>query len=361
VAEIMTNRMSATLIRRFAPSASALLTRIGRSSASVTRRHDVKQGSWWNAGCSSNQRVLSRWDAASRSLVADADPIRAGWIHAAEPAGELALLRERFGVPAAFIDHSLDVEEVARIDRDGSARLIVVRVPASDGLETPSEAMAIGIVLVRDLVVTIARHDGEIFSKLAARSDLDPAHHERFVLLLLMVVAEQFLALVRRIDREVAELEDELQASLRNAEVYGLLRYQKVLVHFATALGSDQILIDRLLKDPIFEVRGPDLELLEDVEVELQQAAQMTSTSGNILGEMMDAFASIISNNLNVVMKVMAAITIILALPALVATFYGMNVQLPGQKEPAMFALLILISTVISAAVAGLFMRRRWL
>ena len=316
----------------------------------------------WNARCCSSNRVLSRWDATTRSLVEDPNPARAGWIHAADPT-EVEIERVcELGIARSFIEHSLDVEEVARIDRDGNARLIVVRVPMRPGeSDLPFDAMAIGIVLARDLIVTIARRDSEVFSLLAARAGLDPNHHERFVLLLLQVVAERFLLLVRRIDREVGRLEDELQASLRNEEVYGLLRYQKALVHFATALDSDQMLVERLIKDPIFEVAGADLELLEDVQIELRQASQMTSTSGNILGEMMDAFASIISNNLNVVMKVMAALTIVLALPALVATFYGMIVALPGQHEPRIFGFLILVSLLGSLVVAGLFLRKRWL
>ena len=309
--------------------------------------------------------MLLAYDPGTRTLAPLASHGAARWVHAVDPtAEEQRTLREELHVPDAFLGHALDVDELARIDRDPSGeRLVVIRVPwiRSPSADVRYRSMAVGVVLVNGVVVTASRHPSDVIDALAAREDLDPERHVRFVLLLVLTAAERFLVHLREIDGTVAALEDKLQQSLRNKEVYELLRYQKGLVHFTTALGSNRLMLERFQKDPAFAVEGEDRDLLEDVLVELQQASEMTALSGNILGEMMDAFASIISNNLNVVMKVMAALTIVLTIPTMISSIYGMNVPLPMQKHPLAFELVLLVALAIAALVAVVFVRKRWL
>jgi magnesium transporter len=209
--------------------------------------------------------------------------------------------------------------------------------------------------------VTIAVGPDEVVRDVLRRPDLAPEQTHRFVLLLLLCTADRFLAHLREVEREVAALEDQLQSSLANEEVLGLLRYQKGLVHFTTALASNRILLERIQKDPGIGLSPEDHDLLEDVLVEFRQAAETSAVASDILSQMMDAFASIISNNLNVVMKFLASLTLIVAVPTLVASFYGMNVGLPGAHSPAAFAVLAGVSAMASIALAWLFARRRWL
>ncbi len=136
-------------------------------------------------------------------------------------------------------------------------------------------------------------------------------------------------------------LEDQLQQSTRNKEVLELLKYQKSLTYFATALKSNELMMERLERSKLFQAFPEDEDLLDDVLTENQQAIEMTNISSNILSGMMDAFASIISNNLNGVMKILAGITIILALPTMVASFYGMNVNLPFEGLSYAFPLIL--------------------
>ena len=166
--------------------------------------------------------------------------------------------------------------------------------------------------------------------------------------------------LLREINRATELVEDQLQKSTRNREVLELLKYQKCLTYFSTALRSNEVMMERVQKTQLFNYYEEDQDLLEDVLTENQQAIQMTSIATEILSGMMDAFASIISNNLNGVMKALAALTIILNLPALVAAFYGMNVALPGEDHPFAFLIVIGISLALTAVATYIFYKRDW-
>ena len=147
---------------------------------------------------------------------------------------------------------------------------------------------------------------------------------------------------------------------MQNKEVMELLKFQKSLVYFTTALRSNELMMERLQKTPLFHRYPEDEDLLEDVLTENQQAIEMVGIASNILSSMMDAFASIISNNLNVVMKFLASITIVLSIPTIVTSYYGMNVDLPLQGNHFAFLWIIVIFLVLSLLVIFMFIRRNW-
>jgi magnesium transporter len=182
----------------------------------------------------------------------------------------------------------------------------------------------------------------------------------RFALYIFLETATRYLAHLREINRITEGIEDQLQKSTRNREVLELLKYQKSLTYFATALRSNEVMMERVQRTQIFNYYEEDQELLEDVLTENQQAIQMTSINTEILSSMMDAFASIISNNLNGVMKVLAALTIILNLPTIVAGFYGMNVRLPGAEHPLAFLSVFGITIALTAIATFIFYKRDW-
>ena len=178
---------------------------------------------------------------------------------------------------------------------------------------------------------------------------------------LLLQTSSHYLSHLRQMTRRIDTLEDELQESTRNREVLELLKYQKSLTFFTTALRSNELMMERLQRSQWFATYPDDEDLLEDVITENRQAIDMTNITSNILSSMMDAFASIISNNLNSVMKLLASITIVLSLPTMVASFYGMNVILPLEGHPWAFLAILGISLVISSVSAFLFWKRDWL
>ena len=213
-----------------------------------------------------------------------------------------------------------------------------------------------------NIIVTICRYEKDMFKVLANGKYrlLKTGKRYRFALYIFLETATRYLAHLREINRTTEGIEDQLQKSTRNREVLELLKYQKSLTYFATALRSNEVMMERVQRTQIFNYYEEDQDLLEDVLTENQQAIQMTSINTEILSSMMDAFASIISNNLNGVMKVLAALTIILNLPTIVAGFYGMNVTLPGATHPLAFLLVFGIAIALTATATYIFYKRDW-
>ena len=147
---------------------------------------------------------------------------------------------------------------------------------------------------------------------------------------------------------------------MQNREVLELLKYSKSLVLFTQALKSNELMLERLKRSQLFHQYPEDEDLLEDVITENQQAIEMVNISSTILSSLMDAFASIISNNLNVVMKFLASVTIVLSIPTIVTSFFGMNVKLPFQNLDLAYLLIIVLFLTISAVIVYLFIKRDW-
>ncbi len=293
-------------------------------------------------------------------------PTEGCWVHVTAPTGEeTARLSQELGVPQDFITAPLDLDERARVEREDSVMLILLRVPhyQGDSADIPYITVPLGIILTKDAIATVCSIELDLVRELSSGRvrGLVTARHPQFILRLLLIMAGQFLSNLRHINRVVDEAEDRLYHSLRNREVVELLKYQKSLVYFTTALKSDELILQHLQKSRLFHQDPDDEDLLDDVVTEVQQAIEMTNISGNILSQMMDAYASIISNNLNLVMKFLASVTIILSLPTMLASFYGMNVHLPLESSPWAFAVILGISVVVAAVVTILFWRRDWL
>jgi magnesium transporter len=307
--------------------------------------------------------MLLVYQPARRALAPAERPLQpAGWIHVVAPsAEEIDEVARELRIPHAMVRHALDADELARVDHDpGGAVLIVVRVPAAtDGEPVPWGAHAVGLILSGDLVITVTHAPTPIFEALAADPTLS-CRPRRFALQLIDAAAARFMVDLRAIDDTVAAIEERLSASLQNREVLELLRYQKALVFFNTALRSNELMLERLGKDVHLGPLGDDADLLEDVGIEMRQALQNAAISSEILSQMMDAFASIVSNNLNVAMKVLTSLTIIVALPAWVASVYGMNVALPWQHSAWAFPGLMVVSVAIALWVGALLRRRGW-
>lgn len=288
------------------------------------------------------------------------------WVRLINPGpDEMAPIAQHFEIPVDFLTSPLDLDETARVEKENGALLIVLRVPHYEGptSDTPYTTVPLGIILTERVIVTVAKIDTGILDEVAAGRGRGPSttKRSRFFLLLFLAAAKRFLVHLREIDRHVEGLEDQLQMSLRNREVLELLKYQKSLTYFTTALKGNELMMGRLQRGSIFQMYPEDEDLLDDVLTEIGQAIEMTNISSGILSQMMDAFASIISNNLNVVMKFMASVTIILALPTMIASIYGMNLALPLRDHPQAFWIVMALATLLAFVVVVVFYRRDWL
>ena len=287
------------------------------------------------------------------------------WLNViASSADEITHLHQELGIPKDFLTYPLDIDERARTEREDGAILIVLRIPQLQGdtADIPYTTVPLGIVLTDRVVVTACKIENSITERLVAGRvrGLHTDKRNRFVLQLFYSTAIKYLSYLREINNVVERLEDELQRSTRNEELLELLKYQKSLVYFSTGLRSNELMMERLQKSGLFQTYPDDADLLEDVLTENQQAIEMVGIANNILSQMMDAFASIISNNLNVVMKFLTSVTIVLSLPTMIASLYGMNVGLPLQNSPYAFLLIMAACFVTSLVVVLIFWKRDW-
>ncbi len=298
-------------------------------------------------------------------LVTVDEIVESCWINLVDPAPEeIAALQSQLNIPPDFLTYPLDLDERPRTEKEDNTILIILRVPYYQGeaADIPYTTIPLGIILTEHHIITVCRAQNGVISDLLSRriKGLSTGKRYRLVLQIFLGVTMRYLSYLREINRTVEMLEDKLQLSMRNRELQELLKYQKSLTYFTTALKSNELMMERLHRSQLFKIYPDDEELLEDVLTENQQAIEMTNIATSILSQMMDAFASIISNNLNVVMKFLTSFTIILTFPTMVASFYGMNVALPFQEWPTAFWIVLAIALTMSLSVAVVFWRRDW-
>ena len=286
------------------------------------------------------------------------------WVKAVDPSAEEIQQLVIWGVDVDYIHYSLDFDEMPRMERDDDYTFILIRIPhRQPDNDIPYITIPLGIFIKGNMIVTICRYEKEMFKVLANGKYrlLKTSKRYRFALYIFLETATRYLTHLREINRITEALEDQLQKSTRNREVLELLKYQKSLTYFSTALRSNEVMMERVQRTQIFNYYEEDQDLLEDVLTENQQAIQMTGIATELLSAMMDAFASIISNNLNAVMKILAALTIIIALPGTVGTFFGMNVHLPlSDSNPYSFLVILGISIALAAIATYIFYKRDW-
>jgi magnesium transporter len=315
--------------------------------------------------------VISRKEAAMLSIYKTTEQglekiemiANGTWVNAVDPTPEEIEKLVNWGMDMDYINYSLDQDEMARMERDEDYTFILLRIPMHQPeSDVPYSTVPLGIMILGNKIITVCRYNSDIFKVLANGKYrlLKTGKRYRLALYIFLETSSRYLNLLREINRSTELVEDQLQKSTRNREVLELLKYQKSLTYFSTALRSNEVMMERVQKTQLFNYYEEDQDLLEDVLTENQQAIQMTSIATEILSGMMDAFASIISNNLNGVMKALAAITIVLNMPAIVAAFYGMNVALPGEGHPLAFLTVIGISLTLTALATYIFYKRDW-
>jgi magnesium transporter len=285
------------------------------------------------------------------------------WIDLVSPTDEeLERVSTDLRIPLDLLKAPLDEEEKSRIEfEDGLTHVIVdipvlVRTDDEQGYDT----IPLGMLIHPDYFITTCLRPNPILGEFERGNVKTFATFKktRFLFQILQTISAFYLRYLGRIDRETEKLERELRASMKNAEIFDLLALQKSLVYFTTSLRSNEAVLQKLLRTKSLKMYEEDEDLLEDVIVENRQASEMARIYADILTGMMDAFTSVISNNLNRVMKLLTSITIILAIPTIVASYFGMNVALPFQNYAHAFTITIVIAFVISIAFAVVFWRR---
>lgn len=293
--------------------------------------------------------------------------IPGSWVHVTDPTPEdVAQLTDVYGIPDKFIMAVLDADELARTDREGNVTLIILLVPdhyTEDPADVPYHTTPLGIIMTRDLIVTTTKASSAIIEEFARRNarTISTGKHYRLVLQIFLSIAQRYLHYLRVLDAQVDVIQQRVQMSLRNKELMDLLRYQKSLIYFRTSIESNGLMMKRLQRSQFFDLYPEDRDLLDDVLTENDQANEMTKIASDILAGMMDAYASMISNNVNDVLRILAVATIILAVPATIASLYGMNVRMPYGDNPYAVYVILGASLTMMFVLLFLFWRRDWL
>ena len=279
------------------------------------------------------------------------------WIHIEDPTVDvLNKISKLTGISNTFLLSALDEEESARIDSDDGDTLIVLDTPYIE-LDTGHFSTAPFIIAYnRSFYVTIQRHNFEIVSELFKRVKIvEPHKHVRLTLNLVYRLATLFIIYLKKINQKTENLENSLRSSTKNKELLELMDTNKTLIYFSTALNGNKGVLTKLLRSQTYKKYESDFDLMEDTQVEMDQAIEMCSISRSVLNSMMDAFGSIINNNVNAIMKTLAVVTIVLSIPTLVASVYGMNFSyLPLSNDPNGFWIMLSVSFVVAILAAVL-------
>ena len=273
------------------------------------------------------------------------------WIHMVNPSNQEIEQIAYLGVDIDFLRAALDEEERSHIDTDNGQVLVIIDIPVmSIEMEDFHTTIPLGIILFEQGVVTVCLDDHTFLNDFIERRarNFDTTLRYRFVLQILLRASTRYLFYLKRIDKASSVTEQELHKSLKNSDLIELLKLEKSLVYFSTSLKANEVVLERLRRMAAFRKYEEDAELLDDVIIENKQAIEMANIYSSILSGTMDAFASVISNNLNMVMKFLASVTIVLAIPTIVFSFYGMNIALPFQDHPSAYLMTIGLTIAFS-------------
>jgi len=294
-------------------------------------------------------------------------PENGTWVNILPPLKqqEFSNLSEALDIPLDFLTDSLDIDERARFEEEDNVKLIVIKTPTENNSFNESDAyyitIPICIILTHNQIVTVnSFENGAIKKFLNTFQNRHPDKKNMMVLKVIEKITQTYLEYLKEINQRRNLMEQKLYASNRNEELLELMRIQKSMVYFVTALRSNEMLLLKLIRTNFLGLTDEEKEFLDDLAVDMSQALEMANIYTNILSSTLDAFASIINNNMNNVLKRLTSITIILSLPALVTGIYGMNVPIPGSGSHYAFYIPILLSVGISIIISWYFMKKKW-
>ncbi len=284
---------------------------------------------------------------------------KGSWINLVNPSeNEIKKVCESINIQEDFIRDALDYEEKARIDseEDDNTILFVLDVPIIEKGEDNDiyTTMPLGMIVVRDdFFITVSLRKNKVIEDFEKRKikNFQTYKKTRFIFQIFYLNASYYLTYLKQINKETEIAEYILKNSMKNKELLKLLSLEKGLVYFATSLKSNEMVMEKTMRGKIVKLYEDDEDILEDSIIENRQAIEMAQIYTNILNGTMDAYASIISNNLNGVMKFLTSITIVLAIPTMISSFWGMNVKLPFEHSNLGFIIMVAIAVVLTLVV----------
>lgn len=267
------------------------------------------------------------------------------------------MLIEEFGLDSDFIKSALDEEESSRVEREDTQTLIIIDTAVSEIEKNDTlvfYTMPMSIIIKDQLVFTISLRNNKVIEDLidGRLRNIQTSFRTQFVLRLIMQLTSTYLVYLKQIDKASNTLERELRKAVKNKQLLQMMELEKSLVYFSTSLKANDATMNKILRGKLMKLYEDDQDLLEDVLTELKQAEEMASIYSSILANMVDACSSVISNNVNIVMWQLTIVTIILAIPTMVFSFYGMNtLDLPFAEHTWFPTVVSIVATLLTALI----------
>lgn len=312
--------------------------------------------------------TIYRSDTATRKIERTEDISAGCWVDLENPSEEeIQRVCDAAQISRDFIVAALDSEEKPRLDReeDDDTKLVLIDVPidTSDDESISFDTLPLGMILVRDdIFITVCLENTEVMKEFKngyRRRQFSTRLKNRFVLQIFYESASSYLKNLRALDKERERVEKTLASTYKNPELLALLDIQKSLVYFETSLKANESVMEKIQRGKALTMYDDDDEALEDAIIENKQALEMTQIYSNVLESTMDVYSSLISNNLSSIMRFLTSVTIFLAIPTMVAGYWGMNVPVPMQENPWGFWAVLGVSIIASAIISILINKRK--
>ena len=302
----------------------------------------------------------------NHQTIAISKPENGSWVNIIPPLKqeEFSELSQSLDIPLDFLTDSLDIDERSRFEEEDNVKLVVIKTPTENNSFNESDAyyitIPICIILTHNQIVTVNSFDNGALKKfLDTFQNRHPDKKNMMVLKIFEKIIQAYMEFLKEINVRRNVLEQKLYAANRNEQLLQLMRIQKSLVYFVTALRSNEMLLVKTERTNFLGLNEEEKEILQDLIVDNSQALEMANIYTNIISSTLDAFASIIANNQNEVLKRLSVITIVLTFPVLVASIYGMNVPIPYATSPYAFYIPVSLSLVISLIIGWSFLRKK--
>ncbi len=262
-----------------------------------------------------------------------------------------------------YLKDSLDQNEIPRLENYKNQLFILIRVPVQDDQRPEStifRTVPVGIIMTKEKLIIISVEDTNITDVVMNNYGKRFESIRSFALFIMLASIKRYLKYLKNLNMRILKAEDRLRKTQSNEELINLMEIEKSLVYFTTSIKGNQMLMERLLIEKKFDLTDREREVIQNMMIENNQALEMSQIYNNIVNSLTNAFASIISNNLNIVMKALAALTIILNFPMLVSSIYGMNVRLPFQEDRYAFIIVVVIGIGLTILSTWLLIKRKW-
>jgi magnesium transporter len=293
-------------------------------------------------------------------------PENGSWVNILPPLKqeEFSELSNNLDIPLEFLTDSLDIDERTRFEESDNVKLLVIKTPTENNSFNESDAyyitIPICIIITHNQIVTVnSFENGAIKKFLNTFQNRHPDNRRMMVLKIIEKIIQTYLESLKEINQRRNILEQKLYAASRNEHLLQLMRIQKSLVYFVTALRSNEMLLMKIERTNFLGLNEDEKEFLNDLIIDNSQALEMSNIYTNILSSTLDAFASIIANNQNEVLRRLSVITIVLSFPVLVASIYGMNVPIPYKDSPYAFYVPVSLSLIISLVIGWFFLKKK--